>query len=76
MPLSLFSQALVFIYLFFLLVLQHTSFDVRNGNIDLIFEVRSLVELQEYEFWVTASTVVGEGEVTEKITQSPNSRGL
>ncbi|PSN48897.1 Down syndrome cell adhesion molecule-like protein Dscam2 [Blattella germanica] len=53
-----------------------TSFPVRVApSSETVFEVRSLVELQRYEFWVTASTIVGEGEGTRPVPQSPNSRG-
>ncbi|XP_021937228.1 Down syndrome cell adhesion molecule-like protein Dscam2 isoform X2 [Zootermopsis nevadensis] len=52
-----------------------SSFSVRVGpSSETVFEVRSLVELQRYEFWVTASTIVGEGEGTRPIPQAPNSR--
>jgi hypothetical protein len=57
--------------------LQPTSFPVRVGlNSDTIYEVRSLAEQQRYEFWVTASTIVGEGEGTHPVPQVPNSRGM
>ncbi|XP_069687424.1 cell adhesion molecule Dscam1 isoform X3 [Periplaneta americana] len=56
-------------------VKQPSSFPVRVGpSSDTMFEVRSLVELQRYEFWVTASTIVGEGEGTRPFPQAPNSR--
>ncbi|KAJ9576974.1 hypothetical protein L9F63_006411 [Diploptera punctata] len=55
--------------------LRPTSFPVRVApGTETVFEVRSLVELQRYEFWVTASTIVGEGEGTRPVTQTPNSR--
>lgn len=38
------------------------------------FEARSLIENQKYEFWVSASTSVGEGEPTQMITQTPTTR--
>lgn len=38
------------------------------------FEARNLVENQKYDFWVTASTSVGEGEPTSLVTQSTNTR--
>ncbi|KAJ9577944.1 hypothetical protein L9F63_025194, partial [Diploptera punctata] len=54
---------------------EPTSFPVRVApGTETVFEVRSLVELQRYEFWVTASTIVGEGEGTRPVTQTPNSR--
>ncbi|XP_047109675.1 Down syndrome cell adhesion molecule-like protein Dscam2 [Schistocerca piceifrons] len=37
-------------------------------------EIRGLKELEAYETWVTASTVVGEGDRTRSITQAPNSK--
>ncbi|XP_049771417.1 Down syndrome cell adhesion molecule-like protein Dscam2 [Schistocerca cancellata] len=37
-------------------------------------EVRGLKELQQYEFWVTASTTAGEGDSTRPVLQAPNSR--
>ncbi|XP_068085516.1 cell adhesion molecule Dscam2 [Anabrus simplex] len=52
-----------------------SSFPVRVGpNIPTVFEVRSLAEHQRYEFWVTASTIVGEGDGTRPVAQTPNSR--
>ncbi|XP_054278015.1 cell adhesion molecule Dscam2-like [Macrosteles quadrilineatus] len=41
---------------------------------ELICEVRRLKEFQRYEFWVTASTSVGEGPSSTKVSQSPISR--
>lgn len=38
------------------------------------FEARNLVENQKYDFWVTASTSVGEGEPTSLVTQTTNTR--
>lgn len=40
-----------------------------------IYECRRLKEFQRYDFWVSASTSVGEGEPSKKITKSPMSRG-
>jgi len=68
---------LKFVFVWYVHFLQPTSFPVRVGtNSDTVHEVRSLAELQRYEFWVTASTIVGEGEGTHPITQVPNSRGM
>ncbi|XP_075215283.1 cell adhesion molecule Dscam2-like [Lycorma delicatula] len=39
-----------------------------------IYECRRLKEFQRYDFWVSASTSVGEGEPSKKITKSPMSR--
>lgn len=41
-------------------------------------EVHETVRLQEsatYQFWVTASTAVGEGESTRVVTISPSNKG-
>lgn len=38
------------------------------------FETRNLLENQKYDFWVTASTSVGEGEPTTVVTQTTNTR--
>lgn len=40
----------------------------------LAHEVRGLVEHQLYEFWVSATTSIGEGEPTIIVTQTTNSR--
>lgn len=40
----------------------------------LTYEVRSLTEDKIYEFWVSATTSIGEGEPTSIISQSPKSR--
>lgn len=45
------------------------------GDKSTKIEVRRLKEFQRYEFWVTASTVVGEGQPSFRVNQSPNSRG-
>ncbi|KAL1110233.1 hypothetical protein AAG570_008310 [Ranatra chinensis] len=39
-----------------------------------MFECRRLKEFQHYEFWVSASTSVGEGMPSKKVSQSPISR--
>lgn len=42
-------------------------------------EVHETVRLQEtatYQFWVTASTKVGEGESTPVVTISPTNKGI
>ncbi|XP_022178264.1 Down syndrome cell adhesion molecule-like protein Dscam2 [Myzus persicae] len=44
------------------------------GDKSTKIEVRRLKEFQRYEFWVTASTVVGEGQPSFRVNQSPNSR--
>lgn len=52
---------------------QHTSYAIRNEDsvisIGLLFEVRNLKEHQLYEFWVSATTNVGEGEPTPIVAQ-------
>ncbi|XP_046991954.1 Down syndrome cell adhesion molecule-like protein Dscam2 [Schistocerca americana] len=44
------------------------------GATTFVHEVRGLRELEQFEFWVTASTSVGEGESPKPVTQAPNSR--
>lgn len=38
-------------------------------------EVRGLQEPQVYEFWVTAATASGEGEMSAVVARKPNARG-
>lgn len=45
------------------------------GDRELTYEVRRLKEFQQYEFWVTASTIIGEGQSSIKVPQAPVSRG-
>lgn len=45
------------------------------GDRELLYEVHRLKESQRYEFWVTASTIVGEGMISTKVSQLPTSRG-
>lgn len=45
------------------------------GDKNTKIEIRRLKEFQRYEFWVTASTVVGEGQPSFRVNQNPNSRG-
>ncbi|XP_065340090.1 cell adhesion molecule Dscam1-like isoform X3 [Cloeon dipterum] len=45
--------------------------EVVFGDRDPTFEARRLKEFSTYEFWVTASTRVGEGQPSAKVTQSP-----
>ncbi|KPU80416.1 uncharacterized protein Dana_GF18608, isoform B [Drosophila ananassae] len=47
---------------------------VDENGYPVIFEARSLAENQMYEFWVSASTSVGEGEPTSVIAQATNTR--
>ncbi|XP_034237501.1 Down syndrome cell adhesion molecule-like protein Dscam2 [Thrips palmi] len=44
------------------------------GDREPLLEARRLVENQTYEFWVTASTAVGEGPPSVKVKQRPVSR--
>ncbi|PSN41375.1 Down syndrome cell adhesion molecule-like protein 1 [Blattella germanica] len=44
------------------------------GDRELTYEVRRLKEFQQYEFWVTASTIIGEGQSSVKVPQAPVSR--
>ncbi|KAK3933279.1 Down syndrome cell adhesion molecule-like protein Dscam2 [Frankliniella fusca] len=44
------------------------------GDREPLFEARRLNENQTYEFWVTASTAVGEGPPSVKVKQRPVSR--
>lgn len=45
------------------------------GDTTQMYECRRLKEFQRYEFWVTASTSVGDGEPSKKVSKSPVSRG-
>ncbi|XP_032577970.1 Down syndrome cell adhesion molecule-like protein Dscam2 [Drosophila sechellia] len=47
---------------------------VDENGYPVTFESRSLAENQMYEFWVSASTSVGEGEPTSVIAQATNTR--
>lgn len=40
------------------------------------YESRGLIENQMYEFWVSASTSVGEGEPTPVVAEATNTRGI
>ncbi|XP_067002094.2 cell adhesion molecule Dscam1 [Anabrus simplex] len=57
---------------------QHGNKEVQKetvfGDRELIYEARRLKEFQRYEFWVTASTMVGEGPGSTRLSQSPVSR--
>ncbi|CAG9760392.1 unnamed protein product [Ceutorhynchus assimilis] len=57
---------------------QHKSHNVRvediNEELALAYEVRNLHEHQLYEFWVSATTKVGDGESTPIVAQQTNSR--
>ncbi|KAL7024043.1 hypothetical protein ACKWTF_012881 [Chironomus riparius] len=47
---------------------------VDENGFPCTFEARNLLENKKYDFWVTASTSVGEGEPTALITQMTNTR--
>ncbi|XP_017969064.1 Down syndrome cell adhesion molecule-like protein Dscam2 isoform X1 [Drosophila navojoa] len=47
---------------------------VDENGYPVTFEARSLAENQMYEFWVSASTSVGEGEPTSVVAQATNTR--
>ncbi|XP_046991962.1 Down syndrome cell adhesion molecule-like protein Dscam2 [Schistocerca americana] len=53
---------------------QKSCFPFQAGPTIRTHEVRGLKELEQYEFWVTASTIVGEGDPTRPVLQAPNSR--
>ncbi|XP_052738089.1 cell adhesion molecule Dscam2 isoform X2 [Bicyclus anynana] len=56
---------------------KHLSFTVsadNNPEVELMFQVRNLMEKQRYEFWVSATTGSGEGEATLVVGQGPSSR--
>ena len=57
---------------------KHTSYTFRaedsSVKYGLILEIRNLIEDKLYEFWVSATTNVGEGESTPNVVQSPKSR--
>ncbi|XP_071054820.1 cell adhesion molecule Dscam2 [Onthophagus taurus] len=57
---------------------KHTSYALRMEDNPythgLMFEVRNLVEDKLYEFWVSATTSIGEGEPTSIVAQAAKSR--
>lgn len=57
---------------------KHTSYNIRIEDImhtqGLFYEVRNLIEDQVYEFWVSATTSIGEGEPTAIVVQKASSR--
>lgn len=48
---------------------------VDESGYPVTYEARGLAENQMYEFWVSASTSVGEGEPTSVVAQATNTRG-
>lgn len=57
---------------------KHVLYTIRADDVahtnGLMFEVRNLIEHQLYDFWVSATTSVGEGEPTAIVNQATNSR--
>ncbi|KRT80459.1 Immunoglobulin, partial [Oryctes borbonicus] len=57
---------------------KHISYTLRVEDTlhshGLIYEVRNLVEEKLYEFWVSATTSIGEGEPTAIVSQAAKSR--
>ncbi|CAG4953674.1 unnamed protein product [Colias eurytheme] len=56
---------------------KHSSFTVaaeKSPELELLFQVRNLMENQLYEFWVSATTGSGEGESTLVVGQGPSAR--
>lgn len=49
---------------------------VDEEGFPVTYEARGLIENQMYEFWVSASTSVGEGEPTPVVAEATNTRGL
>jgi hypothetical protein len=39
------------------------------------FEASDLKKKERYEFWVTASTIIGEGQPSKSVSLSPSNRG-
>lgn len=57
---------------------KHSTYVVRYDHLthqhELMYEVRNLAEQLLYEFWVSATTRIGEGEPTVIVPQATNSR--
>lgn len=68
---------LIWIYSIVCLFLLFSAHMVRvdESGYPVTHEARSLAENQMYEFWVSASTSVGEGEPTSVVAQATNTRG-
>lgn len=47
--------------------------NIKNKN--LSYQATNLDSSKKYEFWVTASTQIGEGQPSKTVTVSPNSNG-
>lgn len=69
-------------FIIFLLKICQMTHQIILGNIvrvdergyPVTFDARNLVENQKYDFWVTASTSIGEGEPTSVVTQETNTK--
>nr|XP_026487100.1 Down syndrome cell adhesion molecule-like protein Dscam2 [Vanessa tameamea] len=53
---------------------QHSHVMVPHTDEEQMLEVRGLQEHQLYEFWVTAATTAGEGEMSAIVAKKPSSR--
>lgn len=54
---------------------QHSHVLVPHTDEEQMLEVRGLQETQLYEFWVTAATAAGEGEMSAIVAKKPSARG-
>ncbi|CAH2101989.1 unnamed protein product [Euphydryas editha] len=53
---------------------QHSHVMVPHADDEQMLEVRGLLEHQLYEFWVTAATAAGEGEMSAIVARKPTAR--
>lgn len=57
-----------------------TEASVRNQRVPpmspMTYEATNLDSKKRYEFWVTASTNIGEGQPSKNVVISPNARGM
>lgn len=74
MLINIYISIKIMISIILFLYIAHMVRVDENGY-PLTFEARSLAENQMYEFWVSASTSVGEGEPTSVVAQATNTRG-
>ena len=59
--------------------IQEGTEDARSQKVasyQLNYEASGLKKKERYNFWVTASTSVGEGEQSKTVTIAPGSRGI
>lgn len=54
---------------------QHSHVMVPHTDEEQMLEVRGLLEHQLYEFWVTAASAAGEGEMSAIVARKPTARG-